>query len=126
MLRVMVTVASLVALVIPTSSPGIVHHGCNRPSAYILNVKLPREYPQFKRALVKVFKHQWKEAAIVSYGESTWQWDNTNGQYLGYFMVGAREREVTNWNWSLYGQLRSAKKWNDMNGGHWARWSCKP
>lgn len=99
---------------------------CNRPSSYLLHVKLPREYPQLKKALWVVFGPRWKEAAIVSYGESTWHRYATNGQYKGYFQMGFYERSSTGWNWSLYGQLRAAKKWNDRTGGRWGKWSCKP
>jgi hypothetical protein len=99
---------------------------CHRPTTYDLTVRLPREWPQFKRALQAVHGSHWQEAAIVSFGESSWHPDARNGQYLGYFQMGSYERSVTGWTSDVYGQVRAADRWNKMTGGGWRKWDCRP
>ena len=114
-----VLVISVLALVL--SGPAA---ACGRPTQYQLTTKLEREYPNFKRALVMHFGRSWKAAAIVSWGEGGWNPYASNGQYLGTFQMGARERSTYGHSRTLAGQAAAAAKYWRVSG--WGPWSCKP
>jgi hypothetical protein len=109
-------------LVLPTNQAKV----CERPSSYKIHVQLAREYPLFKRALVIHFGPHWKEAAIVSWGEGSWHWDAENGQYLGTFQMGTRERGLYGHSNTLVGQVAAAAKYWRKSGRDWSPWECKP
>jgi hypothetical protein len=99
---------------------------CERPSSWKIHHQLATQYPQFKRALVIHFGSRWKEAAIVSWGEGSWHWDAKNGQYLGTFQMGAREREIYGHSNTLAGQVAAASRYWRASGKDWSPWDCKP
>lgn len=99
--------------------------GCRKPPAHRV-ASFPREYPVLYRALRRHFGGLWREAMIVSYGESTWHHWARNGQYRGLFQMGATERRKTGWTSDVNGQVRASALWNRMNGGRWSKWDCKP
>lgn len=96
---------------------------CHRPSAAKI-ASLPREYPRFYRALRKHFRGAWKQAAIVSWGEGTWHWWASNGQYKGTFQMGSRERRLYGHSDTLAGQAYHASRYWRTHG--WGPWECKP
>lgn len=121
--RVVVAVALVVlVLVLPAPAPG---DGCARPTRAQL-ARLPAEWPRFRLALHRSFGRRWLEAAVVSYGESRWQPAAANGQYLGYFQMGAVERARTGWTSDAAGQVRAASLLNRLSGDDWSPWSCRP
>jgi hypothetical protein len=110
------------ALVLPMHQERV----CERPSSWKIHHQLATQYPQFKRALVIHFGSRWKEAAIVSWGEGSWHWDAKNGQYLGTFQMGAREREIYGHSNTLAGQVAAASRYWRASGKDWSPWDCKP
>jgi hypothetical protein len=110
------------ALIVPTHQAKV----CERPSSYKIHVQLEKEYPRFKRALVIHFGPHWKEAAIVSWGEGSWHWNAENGQYLGTFQMGTRERGLYGHSNTLVGQVAAAAKYWRKSGKDWSPWDCKP
>jgi hypothetical protein len=99
---------------------------CDRPSSWKIHHQLDIQYPQFKRALVIHFGSSWKEAAIVSWGEGSWHWNAKNGQYLGTFQMGSRERAIYGHSNTLAGQVAAASRYWRASGRDWSPWSCKP
>ena len=97
---------------------------CARPSAWKVSHQLAVQYPQFKRALVIHFGRHWKEAAIVSWGEGSWHADAENGQYLGTFQMGSKERRTYGHSSTLAGQVKAAARYWRVAG--WGPWECKP
>lgn len=126
LIAVMVLAAAALAAPATAASPAAPARECSKPSSYQLYVKLPREYPAFKRALVQHFGRSWKEAAIVSWGEGSWHWFASNGQYLGTFQMGSRERATYGHGPSLVHQVAAAARYWRASGRDWSPWECKP
>lgn len=97
---------------------------CNRPTAYDLTVRLPREWPVFKRALVHFWGPHWLEAAVVSFGEGSWHPNARNGQYRGTFQLGADERRRYGDGPGLWAQAKAAHRY--WKRGGWIHWDCQP
>lgn len=116
-------VLAIMLAVVPAAAPRA-QRACHRPTAHDLYTRLPREYPRFKRALVMYFGRSWKDAAVVSYGEGSWHKDAENGQYLGTFQMGSRERARYGHGPDLVSQTRAASRYWSESG--WSPWDCRP
>lgn len=96
---------------------------CQRPTTHDFH-RLRTEYPRFRHALVVTFRSHWREAAIVSFGEGSWHAWAENGQYLGTFQMGDRERSLYGHDRTLAGQVRAAHRYWLKAG--WHPWDCRP
>jgi hypothetical protein len=83
---------------------------------------MPREYPNFTRALKRHFKSEWRRAAITSWAEGGWNPAAKNGQYLGTFQMGNWARSVSGHSSNLIEQVRIAAKHRKRFG--WGQWEC--
>lgn len=99
---------------------------CARPSSYQLYTKLPREYPQFYRALRLLWGVKWVEAATVSYGEGSWHSFASNGQFRTTFQMGSSERRTYGDGPTLWEQAIAAHNYYVASGSDWSPWECKP
>ena len=78
-----------------------------------------------KRAICHVFGRYCGEALRVSWCESHWRTDARNGQYVGLFQMGARERELYGNGTGAYAQARAAFRYFRASGRDWSPWSCR-
>ena len=122
-MKLMLPLLAALALALSITAPA---QACSKPSKYQLYVKLPREYPAFKRALVLNFGRAWKEAAIVSWGEGSWHANATNGQYRGTFQMGSGERQRYGHGPTLVHQAAAAARYWRASGRDWSPWECRP
>lgn len=100
--------------------------GCTKPTSYDLYVRLPQEYPVFKRALVKYFGTAWVQAASVSFQEGSWHTWASNGCYQGTFQMGCSERRTYGHGSDLTSQVIAAARYWRASGRDWSPWECKP
>lgn len=117
--------AAVLVLVVLVPEHATARVACGRPTARDF-ARLPAEWPRFRRALVASFGPDWREAATVAFGESRWTPGAANGQYLGYFQMGAYERQLTGWTSDAAGQVRAASLYNRLTGGRFGPWDCRP
>lgn len=114
-------IAAIVAAMAFVPSAGAVI--CHRPTSHDF-YRLQHEYPRFRHELVRSFGPHWREAAIVSFGEGSWQSFASNGQYQGTFQMGSSERRLYGHGSTLSAQVRAAWRYWKRNG--WGPWDCKP
>lgn len=79
-----------------------------------------------RRAICDVFGRYCDQAVDVAWCESRLRPDARNGQYLGLFQMGARERQLFGHGPSAYAQARAAHRYFVRSGRDWSPWSCKP
>lgn len=72
------------------------------------------------------------EAVLVAKCEAAWYWDEgrpqeaRNGQYLGMFQMGKRERKLYGHGPDPWSQAIAAYRYYVFSGRDWSPWSCKP
>lgn len=74
-----------------------------------------------------VWKVRWQRCGrvlSVAWCESTLRPWARNGQYLGIFQMGTRERATYGHGPGVWTQARAAKRYWDQS--HWTPWQCKP
>ena len=78
------------------------------------------------KAICRVFGSYCREALAVSRCESGLQTEARNGQYLGLFQMGSRERRIFGHGVSATDQAVAAHRYFVASGRDWSPWSCKP
>jgi len=78
------------------------------------------------RAICATFGPYCGQALRVSWCESRWNVWARNGQYLGLFQMGARERARYGHGTGAWAQSRAALRYFVASGRTWRPWSCKP
>lgn len=66
------------------------------------------------------------QAQRVARCESGWNVYASNGQYLGMFQMGSRERAIYGHGTSPLAQARAAYIYFWTSGRDWSPWTCKP
>ena len=77
-------------------------------------------------AICAVFGDRCKEALRVVHCESRFSTTAQNGQYLGLFQMGSRERATYGHGETAYAQAIAAYRYFVASGRDWSPWSCKP
>jgi hypothetical protein len=77
-------------------------------------------------AIAVVFGPYAGQAMSVSWCESRWKTWARNGQYLGLFQMGARERATYGHGSTALEQARAAWRYFDASGRDWSPWQCRP
>jgi hypothetical protein len=77
-------------------------------------------------AICKVFGPHCSEALRVSRCESGLRTDARNGQYLGLFQMGSKERRLFGHGPTAIEQVKAAHRYFVASGLSWRPWSCKP
>ena len=66
------------------------------------------------------------QALRVAYCESRFDVNARNGQYLGLFQMGSRERAIYGHGAGAWAQSRAALRYFRAAGYSWRPWTCKP
>jgi hypothetical protein len=77
-------------------------------------------------AICRVFGSHCHEALAVSRCESGLRTDAHNGQYLGLFQMGSKERHLFGHGPTALEQVTAAHRYFIASGASWRPWSCKP
>jgi len=77
-------------------------------------------------AINHVFGKYASQARRVAWCESKWDVRARNGQYLGLFQMGRRERMRYGHGMNAWTQSRAAYRYFVASGRDWSPWSCKP
>ena len=77
-------------------------------------------------AICKVFGSHCGEALRVSRCESGLRIDARNGEYLGLFQMGSKERRLFGHGPTAIEQVKAAHRYYVASGRSWRAWSCKP
>jgi hypothetical protein len=77
-------------------------------------------------AICNVFGSHCGEALRVSRCESGLRIDARNGQYLGLFQMGSKERRLFGHGSTAIEQVKAAHRYYVASGRSWRAWSCKP
>lgn len=82
------------------------------------------------KAIIRaVFGPRYGEQAVrvagCETGETYW-WGSKNGQYLGIFQMGSRERAKYGHGNGAWPQARAAYRYFVASGRDWSPWECKP
>ncbi len=91
-----------------------------------------RARPPIPPAIYKAVRHEWRTPAerrkafdvVACETGNTYNLQATNGQYLGIFQLGARERRICGHGPTARAQARAARCWYDKTGGDWSPWTC--
>jgi hypothetical protein len=75
------------------------------------------------RSVFGPYGSQAVRVASCESGLSVWA---RNGQYLGLFQMGSRERATYGHGWDAWSQSRAAYRYFVASGRDWSPWSCKP
>lgn len=79
-----------------------------------------------RRAIQMVFGVYAGQALRVAWCESRLSTGATNGQYVGLFQMGSRERATYGDGGSALEQARAAYRYFVSSGRDWSPWSCRP
>ncbi len=77
-------------------------------------------------AICDVFGPYCTQAVAVAWCESRLQTTARNGQYLGLFQMGERERDIFGHGPNAREQALAAHRYFVVSGRDWSPWSCKP
>ena len=78
-----------------------------------------------RTAICDVFRRRCREAVAVAWCESRLNTTARNGQYLGLFQMGSRERELFGHGPSARAQAVAAHRYFIRSGRDWSPWSCR-
>jgi hypothetical protein len=78
-----------------------------------------------RTAICGVFGRYCDQAVSVAWCESRLSADARNGQYLGLFQMGSRERELFGHGPTAYEQADAAHRYFVASGRDWSPWSCR-
>jgi len=76
--------------------------------------------------ICRVFGTACFDALKVSWCESRWHTWARNGQYLGLFQMGSRERSLFGHGLDAEAQTRAAYRYFVASGRDWSPWTCQP
>lgn len=79
-----------------------------------------------KATICAVFGTWCGQALEVARCESHFDVHARNGQYLGLFQMGARERARYGHGWTAGIQARAAFRYFVDSGRDWSPWTCRP
>lgn len=81
-----------------------------------------------RAAICAVFGPYCSQALAVADCETggTFSTSARNGQYLGLFQMGERERATYGNAWDALGQARAAYRYFVASGRDWSPWECRP
>lgn len=82
--------------------------------------------PAVGAAICAVFGPYCGQAKTVAWCESHYDTRAHNGQYLGIFQMGSRERATYGHGDSAIEQALAAWRYFAASGHRWTRWECKP
>lgn len=101
-------------------------------AGFLILVNQARARPPVPPAIYTAVRHEWRTPAdrakafdvVACETGNTYDLDSANGQYLGIFQMGKRERRICGHGWTARAQARAARCWFDRTGGDWSPWTC--
>ena len=77
-------------------------------------------------AICAVFGRYCEQAKRVAWCEGKYDPNAQNGQYLGTFQMGSKERGIYGHGGTVYEQAKAAYAYFVDSGSNWGPWQCKP
>jgi hypothetical protein len=88
--------------------------------------------PPVPAPIFKAVRAEWRSPAdrrkafdvVACETGNTYDLEAANGQYLGIFQMGSRERRICGHGPTARAQARAARCWFDKTGADWSPWTC--